>query len=89
MPWLLKQKIRKASDVDLLLLGSNSDKLDLAKDQVGRGIALEKGGGQILGKRGERHPFCCLFALYLGKTFDDGTQQQPICVLVERHESYC
>ena len=88
MPWLLKQKIRKASDVDFLLLGSNSDKLDLAKDQVGRGIALEKGGGRIISEREERHPFCCLFVLYLGKPFDDGTQQQPVRVLVERHESY-
>ena len=86
--WLLKPDIRIASDVDHVLLGGNSDKSDLAKDQVGGGIALEKGGGQILSEREEHHPFCCLFVLYLGKPFDDETQQQPVCVLVERHESY-
>ena len=86
--WLLKRDIRIASDVDLVLLIGNLDKSDLAKDQVGGGIALEKGGGQILSEREERHPFCCLFVLYLGKPFDDGTQQQPVRVLVERHESY-
>ena len=85
--WLLKRDTGRASDVDLVLLGSNSDKSDLAKDQVSGGIALEKGGGRILGKR-ERHPFCCLFVLYLSKSFDDGTQQQPSRVLVEHHESY-
>ena len=77
--WLLKRDIRIASDVD---------KSDLAKDQVGGGTALEKGGGRILSEREERHPFCCLFVLYLVKPFDDGTQQQPVRVLVERHESY-
>ena len=86
--WLLKQDIRRGTDVDLVLLGGNLDKSDLAKDQVGGGITLEKSGGRILGKREERHPFCCLFVLYLGKPFDDGTQQQPVRVLVERHESY-
>ena len=85
---LLKRDIRSASDVDLVLLGGNSGKLEFAKDQVGGGIALEKGGGQILGKRKERHSFCCLFVLYLRKPFDDGSQQQPVCVLVERHKWY-
>ena len=42
----------------------NSDKSDLAKDQVSESIALEKGGGRIFGEREERHPFCCLFVLY-------------------------
>ena len=74
--------------VDHVLLGGNSDKSDLANDQVGGGIALEKGGGRILSKREERHPFCCLFVLYLGKPSDDGTQQQPICVSVEHHKLY-
>ena len=86
--WLLKRDIRRASDVNLILLGDILDKSDLVKDQVSRGIALEKGGGRILDKREERHPFCCLFVLYLGKPFDDGTQQQPVHVLVERHQSY-
>ena len=86
--WLLKRDIRIASDVDHVLLGGNLDKSDLAKDQVGGGIALEKGGGQILSEREERHPFCCLFVLYLRKPFDDGTQQQPVCGLVECHKSY-
>ena len=80
--------MRIANDVDLVLLGGNSDKSDLAKDQVGGGIALEKGGGRILGEREERHPFCRLFVLYPGKPFDDDTKQQPVLVLVERHESY-
>ena len=86
--WLLKRDIRIASDVDLVLLGGSSDKSDLAKDQVGEGIALEKGGGRILCGREERHPFCCLFLSYLVKPFDDGIQQQPVCVMVECHESY-
>ena len=86
--WLLKRDIRIASDVDLVLLIGNLDKSDLAKDQVGGGIALEKGGGRILSEREERHPFCCLFVLYLLKPFEDGTQQQPVRVLVQRHESY-
>ena len=72
--WLLKRDIRIAGDVDHVLLRGNLDKSDLAKDQVGWGIALEKGGGRILSKREERHPFCYLFALYLGKPIDDGTQ---------------
>ena len=86
--WLLKQDIHIASDVDPVLLGGNSDKLDLAKNQVGEGIALEKGGGRILSGCEERHPFCCLFVSYLMKPFDDGTQQQPVRVMVERRESY-
>ena len=63
--WLLKRDIRIASDVDLVLLIGNLDKSDLAKDQVGGGIALEKGGGRILSEREERHPFCCLFTVVL------------------------
>ena len=86
--WLLKRDIRIASDVDHVLLGGNLDKSDLAKDQVGGGIALEKGGGQILSEREERHLFCCLFVLYIGKHFGYGTQQQPVRVVVERHKSY-
>ena len=66
--WFLKRDIRRASDVDLVLLGGNSDKLDFAKDQVGEGIALEKDGSRIFGEREERHPFCCLFVLYLMQT---------------------
>ena len=86
--WLLKRDIRIANDVDLVLLIGSLDKSDLVKDQVGGGIALEKDGGQILSEQEERHPFCWLFVLYLEKPFDDGTQQQPVRVLVERHESY-
>ena len=48
--WLLKRYIRIASDVDHALLGGNWDKSDLAKDQVGGGIALGKGSGRILSK---------------------------------------
>ena len=86
--WLLEQDIRRASDVDLVLLEGNSGMVDLAKDQVGGGTALKKDGGQILGEQEEHHPVCFLFASYLGKPFGDGTQQQPVRVLVERHESY-
>ena len=57
-------------------------------DQVGGGIALEKGSGRILGEQEERYLFYCLFALYLGKPFDDSIQEQPVRVLVERHGSY-
>ena len=74
--------------MDPVLLGVNLEKSHLAKYQVGEAIALEKGGGQILGKPEERHPFCCLFVLNLRKPFDDGTQQQPIRVLVEHYELY-
>ena len=53
--WLLKGNIRIASDVDLAFLGDHSDKSDLAKDQVGGGIALEKDGERILSEQEERH----------------------------------
>ena len=86
--WLLEQDIRRASDVGFVLLNSNSDRVDLVKDRVGGGTALKKNGGRILGKQGEHHLVCFLFALYLGKPFGDGTQQQPVRVLVERHELY-
>ena len=56
------------------------------EDQVAGGIALEKGGDPISSKQEEHHPFFCLFVSYLGKPFDDGMQQQPVCVLVEHHE---
>ena len=87
-PWLLKRDIRIAGDVDHVLLRGNLDKSDLAKDQVGWGIALEKGGDRILSEREECHPSCYLFVLYLGKPIHDGTQQLPVRVLVECHESY-
>ena len=45
--WMLQGDICSASDVGLVLLGGNSDKSDLAKDQVGSAIAVKKGGGQI------------------------------------------
>ena len=37
--WSSKPEIRRASGVDLVLIGSNSDRSDLVKDQVGGGIA--------------------------------------------------
>ena len=86
--WLLEQDIRRVNDVDLVLLGSNSDRSDLVKDQIGGGITSEKGGGRILGEREECHLFYCLFVLYLEKPFNDGIQQQPVHVLVEHHGSY-
>ena len=46
--WLLKQDIYIASDVDLALLGGNSDNLDLAKNQVGVGTALDKGEIELM-----------------------------------------
>ena len=86
--WLLKLGIRRVSDGDLVLLGGNLDRLDLAKDHVGGGIASEKGGGQILDKQEECYLFCCLSVLYCVKSFDVGIQQQPVCMLVEHHELY-
>ena len=86
--WLLKRDIRIASDVNRVLLVASLDKFGLAKDQIGDGIALKKDGGRILSEPEERHPFCWLFVLNLEKPFDDGTQQKPVRVLVERHESY-
>ena len=56
--WLLKRDNRRASDANLVLLGGNSDKSDLAKDQVGGSITLEKGDGWIIGEREERDPLC-------------------------------
>ena len=37
--WLSKPGIRRASEGDLVLLGSNLDRWDPVKDQVGGGIA--------------------------------------------------
>ena len=71
---------------DLVLLGSNSDRSDLVQDQVGGGIAWEKGGGQIVDEQEEHHPSCCLSVLYHVKPFDIGIHKQPVRVLVERHE---
>ena len=64
------------------------DRLDLAKDQFGGGIASEKGGGWILDEQEERHLFCCLSVLYHVKPLDVGIQQQPVRVLVERQKLY-
>ena len=86
--WLLEQDIRRASDVDLVLPDSNSGRLDFAKDQVGGGTALTKDDDWILDKQEEHHPVCFLFALYLVKLHRDDTQQEPVHVLVERHEIY-
>ena len=86
--WLLEQDIRRASDIDLVLLDGSLSRLDLAKDQVGEGTALTKDGGWILGGQEEHHPVCFLFASYLRKLFGDDTQQQPVRVLVERHKMY-
>ena len=72
----------------LVLLDGNSGRLDLAKDQIGGGTPLTRDGGRISGEQEEHRPVCFLFASYLGKLFRDGTQQQPVCVLVERHEMY-
>ena len=49
---------RIASERDLDLLGGNSGRLDLEKDRVDEGIALERGGDQIVGEQLERHLFC-------------------------------
>ena len=42
---------RIASEQDLDLLGGNSGKLDFEKDLDGEGIALKKGGDQIVGEQ--------------------------------------
>ena len=42
---------RGASERDLDLLGGNSGRLDLEKDRVDEGIALERGGDQIVGEQ--------------------------------------
>ena len=49
----------RASKGDLVLPGSNWDRRDLVKDQVGGGIGLEKGGERIVSEQLGRHPFCC------------------------------
>ena len=68
--WLLEQGIRRASDVNPVLLDGNSGRLDLAKDQVGGGTALTKDGGWILGEQEEHHPICFLFVSYLGNSLE-------------------
>ena len=42
---------RGASERDLNLPGGNLGRLDLEKDRVDEGIALERGGGQIVGEQ--------------------------------------
>ena len=42
---------RGANEQDLVLLGGNSGKLDLEKDRDDEGIALVKGGYQIVGEQ--------------------------------------
>ena len=49
---------RTASEWDLDLLGDNSGRLDLEKDLDNEGIALEKGGDQIVSEQWERHLVC-------------------------------
>ena len=48
---ITKLGIRGASERDLVLLGSNSGRLDLKKDRDDGGIALEKGGDRIVGEQ--------------------------------------
>ena len=48
--WSSKPDIRRASEWDLVVLSGNSDRSDLTKDQVGGGIAWEKGDGRIKGE---------------------------------------
>ena len=82
--WLSKPCICRASEADLVLWGSSSGRLDLEIDQVGWGIAWEKGDGHILDEQGERHLFCCWSALDHGKAFSVGILKQCVCVLVKR-----
>ena len=84
---LSKLDSRGASEGDLVLLGSNSGRWGPVKDQVGGGIAWEKGGDWIVSEHLGRHLSCCLSVLRLEKPFDVCIQQQPVRVLVERHES--
>ena len=48
---LTKLDSRGASERDLVLLGGNSGRLDLEKDQDDGGIALEKGDDQTVGEQ--------------------------------------
>ena len=65
--WSSKPDIHRVSEGDLVLLDGNSDRSDFVKDQVGGGIAWEKGDGRIIDEQGEQHPFCCLSLLHHGK----------------------
>ena len=49
----------KASEGDLVLLGDNSDRWDLVKDEDDEGSAKEKGNGWIVSEQLRRHFFCC------------------------------
>ena len=55
-------------------------------DLVDWDIVWEKGDGRIVDVQGERHLFCCRYALNHGKSFDVGKLEQPVRVLVERRE---
>ena len=59
--WLSKPDIRRG----LALLGSNSDRSDLVKDQGSGGIAWEKGDSQIINEQWGRHLVCCWSVLRL------------------------
>ena len=48
---ITKLDSRGVSEQDLVLLGSNSGRLDLEKDRDNGGIALEKGGDRIVGEQ--------------------------------------
>ena len=49
--WMTELDSHIASERDLDLLGGNSGRLDLEKDRDDEGIALEKGGDQIVGEQ--------------------------------------
>ena len=48
---ITKLDSRGASERDLVLLGGNSGRWDLKKDQDNGGIVLEKGGDRIVGEQ--------------------------------------
>ena len=56
---ITKLDSRRASERDLVLLGSNSDRWGFVQDWVGVSIAWEKDGDRIVGEQLGRHLFCC------------------------------
>ena len=76
----------KASERDLALLGDNSNRWDLVKDQDDEGSAWEKSDGWIVREQLRRHLFCCWSVFHPEQPVNVCRQKQPVPVLVESHE---
>ena len=87
--WSSEPNNRRASKGDLVLRGGSLGRSDLVKDQVGWGIAWEKGDDGIADELEERHLFCCWSVLHRVKPVEVGKLKQHAHVYVKRHELFC